>query len=781
MVDEVVDGIRIRRTRKDVINVKDRKQEIADRVARFFEMDDSERTIASEQRLQRYAKFRQVRSGKSFPWPNASDTAVPDMMTQSLRTQDTLINAVMSSSPPVTALPLDEKARDKADNVDKMISYQVFNEQPGEKILGDFAESFVNDGVGTMFVSWVRDLQKTTTTKVFGKIEEGQNPIELFRAILAQEFPPASNDVPEQASEDGWDWTIDDKKVSFFTNASNRVEMVVAHEKLLFDGPRLKVYNWEDVYHPARAANLQPPAVHNPNGAGHVIVRDFISVGEIKKLIDNGFYDLVTEEEKNNIASVSRGGDREDMEIQKDDLQGNEEDSGRTSISDAEDHKTLTVWMCFDTFDIDDDGLPEQVVWWVIKETGILLKAARLSDQFPFSTLRRPFAETSYIPVEGRRLGISLLEMVEGLHDAQKILMDQMIDANTISTMPFFFYRAAGGVRPEVITMRPGDGYPVGDPKNDINIPTFNNQAVSSNVNIMTLLNGWEERLTLNGDLQFGRVPFGRSSALRTSSGIALLQNQGEARPERILRRFFIALTDMWSMIHDLNKVFLPEEKTIRVTKASRDDDPFQVIRSVEDLSGEFEFDFTANAFNTSKTALQESLGTAMSVVINPLMFQIGTSNADTVYRVTRDFLKAQGLDADQYLQKPTPESHLPRIMAEEAINQMINGIKPEGVPLESAQEHFAKLQEFQNSDQFGFLDEQKVTQLFVPYVQLVQQRVQQEIQQQQLAQAAQQMSAEMNQGQAGAPPQGAESPEMSTNQQPNQIMDRSLGVEGNA
>ena len=50
---------------------------------------------------------------------------------------------------------------------------------------------------------------------------------------------------------------------------------------------------------------------------------------------------------------------------------------------------------------------------------------------------RRPIAEASFLPVRGRRDGISIVELLEGLHDAQKSLLDQAIDAGTSSAQTF--------------------------------------------------------------------------------------------------------------------------------------------------------------------------------------------------------------------------------------------------------------------------------------------------------------------------------------------------------
>ena len=759
---------RVKTSRMKAVATEGERNAIVDRVKRFFEMDETSRSFQKIDRLQRYAKFRMVTPGKDFPWPDASDTTMPDMMTQSLRIQDTLHNSVMSSESPVAAHPLNDKGRDNAENVNKLITHQIFVDTDGENLIGDYAESFVNDGLATIMTPWVREKIDTTRVKVFSALNEIDPPRAQFRALLSVEFPNA--DIKQ--TNEGWDFIVtegeDEKRVAFYTLEDDRIEMVVKTRIIAFDGPKPMVYNWENVLHPPRAANLNFPSPSNPRGAAHVILKENPTINQIVQDIESGFYDLPTKEEKQNLFAHFRSGIDEELEDQKDQIAGDTDQNERTT--QAESHRPLTLLMCFDGFDIDGDGMDEQVVWWVVKETNLLLKAALLQEIWPFLKPRRPFSEATFLPVEGRRQGIGLLEMVEGFYEAKKILLDQTIDANAIQNMPFFFYRPTGGTRPETVTLSPGEGYPLGDPQRDVNFPNLQNNTVANNINLMRQLTAEEEKLTLTGDIQFGRVPPGASSALRTVGGMALLQNQGEARPERLLRRFFMGLTELYSQIHELNQVYLPKEKAIMIMRPKSDqDNPFEVIRGIDDISGLYEFTFSANVFNTSRVALQQSLGSLAQFYLNPLAIQTGVIDADGIYRLLRDIGKAQGQDPDQYLRSPTPLSRMPKIFAEEAIAIIISGRVPDAIPIESASVHLQKLIAFTQEDQlFGQFDPQQ-TALLGQYVNIVRQLAAQEQEQQGLAAAAAQQGMGQE-GQVGRPPEGAPDTGQQPTLQPNRL-----------
>jgi len=771
------DDLRVRRrTNKLPIRegetAKDGRARLAQRVVDFCEYDMSKGSIDRELRLQRIAKFRMWTEGKTWPFDEASDIALPDMMEKSLRVQDTLHNAVMSQMPVVGAKADDKEDASKEEVVNDLIHHQVFAEQEGETFIANLIDAFVNDGVFTVFTPWVRETREVNETRTYDPIPDETEPGDYFRAILSRD--KADFTAVRLASE--WEYRLGsndknnkDERASFYTTSTGMVEMVVKREAVVFDGPKLILKDYESVLHPPRVENLQIPGPSNPGGSSHVIIIDYPTVDEIKRLAKDKFYDLISKEDIESLENFHRGDAYAGEARQKDDLAG--VSASGMGVKGAESHKTLTRLLCFDTYDIDGDGIDEDVMFWVIKEGGgILLKAALLTDMYPGSPPRRPFSEASFIPVRGRRAGISLLEQMEGLHDAIKAFFDITADAGVISNVPFFFYRASGGMRPEAIRMAPGEGYPLPNPRDDVFFPPMNNQAQAFGINMISILSGMEEKLTLVGDIQSGRIPAGSSSALRTIGGMAMVNAQAEERPERILRRLFIGLSQIWSSIHVMNRSFLPEDKKFRIIGLRRrDQDPYTAIAKRTDLGGSMQFEFKANVLNTSKQALQQSLGQLFSVYVNDLFFQLGIIDAEGIYRLSRNLADALGQDADEYLKEPRPGANKRPIFAEEAISTMLDGQFPDGRPAEAggAQEHMMKLAEFAQSAEFQqfFQSDSAKIELLQVYSQQVQQMVAQEQAMQQQAQAAQNFQQQQGQQQqpTGRPPQGGPPPQGGT------------------
>lgn len=760
--------------------------EIADRVCNFYDNDDADRAVEIENHIQRYAKFRMWTEGKDFPWENASDAAIPDLMTHSLKVQDTLHNAVMSSRPSIISKAISKVLKPKEETVNNLLDYQFFVENKGEIFVGELCDQFVNSPSVTVFTPWITEEREAHEIRTLPPIPSETYPVIYFQQALQAAYP---DKICRPAGNDDWTWEILDDdtkpddtkswiKAEFYTVGSGsnmRIEMDVQKMATVFNGPRPIIKSYEQIVYPARAANLQIPSPSNPGGAAHVVMVDYPSIDEIRRLVKSGFYDMVSDADMEKLGMAKMDtmtGQQEEQ--QKDAFQGVTTGLGKNDDK-APNHNNLTRYTCFDIFDIDGDGVDEDVIWWVIKEEKILLRARELTQVYPFSKPRRPFAEGCFLPVVGRKAGISLLEMMEGLHDLIKQFADQTIDGGTLTNVPFGFYRASSNMRPEVLRMWPGEMYPLSDPKNDVHFPTMPQQGSAFGFNLMTMFGQMEEKLTNIGDLQLGRVPQGKSSALRTARGMNAVMGQGDARPERILRRFFMLLADVYMQMHELNKVFLPKDKQIRLSGVKRpDQDPYMTIADVAQIRGEFEFEFTANAMNTSKEALQESLQTLMATYINPLTIQLGTIDAEGIYQLQRDWGKSMGQDPDKYLKPPTPESMLPKITAEEALTMILQNITPEGRPSEAPQEHLQKIMEFAQSDNFGLLSATQV-QIFKGYLVLVRQQIERAMQQQQMMAAAQQFQDGSQQpgtpGPAGsAPIDMAQAP-----LQRNELMDEGL------
>ena len=684
--------LRRERTRAHQVPNKTTRKEIAERVLQFYRDDWDMNEIGRAERLERNAKIRQWTRSNEGPWDDSSDVKLPDMAEASHRTQDTLYNAVISGRPTARAVALKEDDEPQEKTIDNLLDAQLFVEQPGEDILSDAVQCFTDDPALFIFSTWVRERREVVDRRTFEPIPEDRVPAAYFSGILRDVF---GNEDSIQLDEEGWDWIAnqdgDDRAdVSFYTDKDG-VEMLVHRTAEVYDGPRCMVKSYDDVLFPPRSANLQIPSPSNPGGAPHVILVDHPTLDEVSRLQRSGFYDLIDAKDVREIRPLNRNDDQDDVEKQRDAFQG-ESDEKHTNRDDVQ--KTLTRLLCFDTYD-DGSGRTTDMMFWVLRERGLLLKAKSLTEMYPvFEGEKpwRPVVSTSYLPVKGSVSGISLPELIEGLHDVRKQLFDQTIDFGTMTSFPWAFYRPSSSLKPETIRPRPMDLIPISDP-DSVRFPQFSQNSQTFGFNMMAKVDEMSERLTLLNDIRAGRVPRGKSSALRTAGGLELLLSQSESRPERILRRFFIAWTGMFSMMHRLNRANLRKDRLFRIAGVVQPgEDPYQKAEVQSIRSAGFRFKFDANVLNASKQAVQAGIEQFAGFVVNPLMLQLGILNPDGIYKLAFDMGNALGMQPRQYIKPPTGKAGQPKVTAEGAISQILQNRAPQGVPLEESQEHVQKL-----------------------------------------------------------------------------------------
>ena len=211
-------------------------------VLQDYDQDLLDRTAWNDLRLQRYAKFRGWMEPRDYPWPNASNVHVPILTQNSLRTQDTLFNAVMASRPCVTPKAVRKADAAKEDTIANITDHQFFVEQNGEEKLGDWIDGFVNDGVAVAFIPHIRDEREVSEVRYFTGIAEDEYENHVIKSML-DIFPEAAM---TKTGDSFWSWEVtgedEDKReytaaVEWYTDEVDRLQVVITRRMKVFDGP----------------------------------------------------------------------------------------------------------------------------------------------------------------------------------------------------------------------------------------------------------------------------------------------------------------------------------------------------------------------------------------------------------------------------------------------------------------------------------------------------------------------------------------------------------------
>lgn len=717
---------------------------------------------------------------KNWPWDNCSNVWIPLMITALRRMSAALKNALKSMRPLVESRATQKRNSGKQEGINHVLDHQFFNENHGE----DFIDAFVNNYVGKravfVFTPYVREDQTVREIRILDSLDPEVDHIpQLLVALKKVVFKNLINAT--MRDKDGWIWDVDLKGedgepevalVEFYDRDDGKLEAYITKQIRVFDGPAPQVLDNEDVVVAPRSANTQPPNAANPMGALWIDHIQNVSLDTIRRRMDDGTYDLLTEEDWTNIkggkSAVGSGEIVDEAKTARDSRAG-EEISVPGNIPDRQQIVRYGRW------DVNGDGQEEDVIFWVLKDSKLLCKVAYLSELYPGSPVMRPIDSQSFFPETNRIIGDSFISALWPLQAMMQTSMNQHIDWGTVANIPFFFYRASSGLKAEPIRLEPGVGNPLDDPDKDIKFPQFSQRGETFNINTMTMLKQEADDLSMLPATAYGRIPTGKSSAMRNVGTVTALMSQVDVRTEEVLRGAFNVLCRVFQMMHRLNQRYLPKEKEVRVFGQEAKGEEAYKTYSPEDINASVDFFFKATMLNTNKEAVAGALERTLQMLFTPLAIQMGLVTPEKGYNAIVDFCKAQDQDPDRYVEKPATATGGPKILAEEAFSAIDAHEVPYGSPLEPPEEHLQKLTDYQQSLIYANFDPSQLA-AFQQWIMQVKMLMMQQQQQQMMMQAAAQgMGAQNGKGPGGVPGVISADTGGPTPVQPGEAIDESL------
>ena len=322
-------------------------------------------------------------------------------------------------------------------------------------------------------------------------------------------------------------------------------------------------------------------------------------------------------------------------------------------------------------YDAENEGFRSECVFTVIKN----LKLYGAGRYQPFPDGKRPFEVSWLIPRKNFFYGMGVPEMIRLLALERDAIHNQRIDAGSVSIIPFGFYRAASGFKPDKIVLQPGTWVPLDDVR-DAQFANFNHSStVLASEEAMT--QSQIEKLSIAGSFQLGRESEVFKSRA-TARGTQIVVGQGNIRfnllGERVKRGVARTLTRMTV----LYQRFLPPGIAEKVLG----DDGKQLFPkglSRRDLQGRFHAYLTGDT-ESSNISVSRQIATLIyqGMIENPIVAR----NPALLWEHSSDFLKAYGKDVRRLL-GPKPPSEQGFV---EVVRSMIEEIKQGFVPVVTEQ-----------------------------------------------------------------------------------------------
>lgn len=186
--------------------------------------------------------------------------------------------------------------------------------------------------------------------------------------------------------------------------------------------------------------------------------------------------------------------------------------------------KVFEIWCAFD---IDEDGIDEEIVVDYHWDSGIILS---IRNNW-YEDLRRPYRVSQYVKVEGRLWGIGVGKQSEQFQIAITTVHRQRLDNATLANMRMLAVKKGSGISPDE-PIFPGKMWFVDDPQRDLQVVQLS-EVYTSAFNNETALLGYQERYTGVNEVLLGLQPQGTPG---TATGDLARIAEGNKRFDLVLK-----------------------------------------------------------------------------------------------------------------------------------------------------------------------------------------------------------------------------------------------------
>jgi len=419
------------------------------------------------------------------------------------------------------------------------------------------------------------------------------------------------------------------------------VEKEQAVTKLVYEGPVFEDRRPEDV--------LIVGGNGDPQLADSVTDGVWMTASELWSLADQKVFDADSVKEMieggpDNPGSNSHDGMKEERAAA----------AGKAGSKNPSEHDRYLILEDYRGWNVDGSGIHSEVVGWVAKKSKKLLRATYLRRISKAG--ERPFFKIDFHKRPGQEYGIGLPELLHPLSVEMDAMHNLRIDFGMISTMPFGFYRASSSMDPKTFRMRPGDLIPMDDP-NDVVFPQIGNRSVfgmQEEQALQTIV----ERLTGVNDMSTGTLS-GAQGATRTATGARALIGEQSANLDVHLRRLNRGWKQALEALLHLLQQRIPAGLEFRVSGETGD--YFRKVRTPEEIAGDYDFELSPNSSNTNRSIQQQDAQELLTLLLNPLLIQLGVVGAPQIYEGLRNFARSKSIrDFNRYFQKPAGYSYVP-------------------------------------------------------------------------------------------------------------------------
>ncbi len=545
-------------------------------------------------------KFKRLSKRSNIVMSDIADTiewAMPSLMRIFFGGQDV-----------VTIWGRTEEDDEKAELMQELINFQLQRQNPGFMLFYRWFKDALIGGLGIVKCYWERDWDEYEKEIVLGEDE----------VALAQEDP-----------------TTEISDITDLGNGLFRVKLKI--KKVTKNQPKVEnVPASEFIYHPD-ALNIED--------SPFVAHRKRVSVDYLLRKEKEGVYKNV----KQVIESIN---DDEVTSFKELDyfLKPYKQDLPTQEVDD-EARKQVVLYECYTRYDINGDGLLEDVIITVAGNT-ILRVQENVYGRPPFFVLT-PMLEPYQI------WGKGFADVLKDLQDIKTALVNQII-VNIAMNNDFKL-----AVNETLVNI---DDYIQDKPIIRVKANADIRQAIMPlqitplapwSFNFLEYIEGLKENRT--GITRYNQGLDARSLN-KTATGISMIMQAANQRLELIARIFAeTGVKDLFRFLVELNQRFIDQRQVVRLTNK-------QLIISPDDLTGQFDLQVNAGIGVGTKEMTIANLQMLLSLY--PQLLQMGLATPEHIYNAVKKLIEEMGFkNVNDFLQDPQQAMQLAQQM------QMMGGI----------------------------------------------------------------------------------------------------------
>jgi len=485
------------------------------------------------------------------------------------------------------------------------------------------------DGFALPFPVYEREIKPLFVTKEYELAVDVPLPLQIDRGIR-QAFEAMGNAVKEiEPTDKEGVYNVDVKEVEKLAIVTVLLEedtlvLEIEYEATVFDGVKVEIPNIEDIV----IMNTDP----DPEKLPFLGLRTWMSMNDFWEAFDRGKFEIdLTEAETVAAMAASKSETYIPHEItdESDIIEGGDSVGQPFLRGNADERLWIEIYRWEGQILLPNNDRVGVAVW-VSPRSWTILRMERLENLN--KDAKRSCVKQDFLPVPGRFYSIGLSEWLRHVQTEMDGIHNFRLNSALVATVPFGFYEPAAGMPHTIIGLRAGQLYPVKRAEG-VKFPNINWNPIWG-FQEEGLVRKYASELAGMGDVGVGTYTSKRTSATEFAGTAQAL----DIRTEYVARIVLRGIEELLYRVFGLYQQFAKGQRIFYVSGS----DGVDLVKSLEmdRLDGRLRLQLVGDVKTLSAALERQVAIEMMSILLQPLLIQMGIVKPDTIYAAIEKVIK---------------------------------------------------------------------------------------------------------------------------------------------